>query len=285
MEAHSTLRAFGYPQNVLKVYEDWVLLLRPEQTTIGSMVLVNKSRVLNYHEVSNDGYSELLQIVREVELTLKDMFDYDKLNYLMLMMKDPHVHYHIIPRYSRPVMFNNTEYIDCSWNQAPVLDEFNNCDEESFNMLLEVLRTKFETIKPNGKKYKVAYTTGVYDLFHSGHLNIIKKTKAIAEKLIVGVSTDELVKKEKNKTPFIPFHERIEIVESLKYVDMAIPQFDKNKNPIIEKYNIDVITVGSDWRGKYPKVNCDIVYFDYTQTTSSTQLQKLISLKLDAQDF
>jgi len=280
MDAHSTLKTFGYPNNTLKEYVNWVLLLRPEQTTIGSMVLVNKNNIFNFHEVSNNGYNELAQIIREVELILKNMFAYDKINYLMLMMKDPHVHYHIIPRYSKPVIFNNTEYLDYSWNRVPSLNKVNNCDEESFNMLVEMLKNKFESITPKQKKYKVAYTTGVYDLFHSGHLNIIKQTKAIAETVIVGVSTDELVMKEKNKTPFIPFKERIDIVKAVKYVDKAIPQVDKNKNKIIDKYDVDVITVGSDWKGKYPEVNCDIVYFDYTKTTSSTYLQKLITAKI-----
>jgi len=130
------------------------------------------------------------------------------------------------------------------------------------------------------KKYKIAYTTGVFDLFHIGHLNLIRKTKDLAEKVIVGVSTDKLVYQAKGKYPFIPFKERIEIVKSLKYVDMVIPQIDKNKQAVVDQYKIDVITVGSDWKGRYPKVTCEIVYFDYTSSTSSTKLQQLIKTEL-----
>ena len=75
----------------------------------------------------------------------------------------------------------------------------------------------------------IGYTTGVYDLFHIGHLNILEKAKSMCDYLIVGVSTDELVQKEKNKTPVIPFSERVEIVKSIRYVDKVVPQETKNK--------------------------------------------------------
>ena len=131
------------------------------------------------------------------------------------------------------------------------------------------------------KKYNIAYTTGVFDLFHIGHLNMIRKTKDIAEKVIVGVSTDKLVYQAKGKYPFIPFKERVEIVKSLKYVYMVIPQNDKNKQKVVDQFKIDVITVGSDWKGRYPEVTCEVVYFDYTRSTSSSKLQQLINSELN----
>lgn len=137
------------------------------------------------------------------------------------------------------------------------------------------------------KKYKVGYTTGVFDLFHIGHLNILKKAKEQCEYLIVGVSTDELVFNYKNKYPIIPHEERMDIVNSIKYVDKVIPQINRNKFEAWEKVKFDVMFVGDDWKGtdifnklelKFKQVGVDIVYFPYTQGTSSTILRKKISV-------
>ena len=93
------------------------------------------------------------------------------------------------------------------------------------------------------KKYKIGYTTGVYDLFHIGHLNLLKKAKAQCDYLIVGVSSDELVSY-KNKRAVIPFEERIQIVESIKYVDKAVPQLNMDKMEAWNKYHFDVMFDG-----------------------------------------
>ena len=127
------------------------------------------------------------------------------------------------------------------------------------------------------KKYKIMYTTGCFDIFHYGHLNILSKSKELCQKLIVGVSTDELILKEKGKLPVIPFLERVKIVESIKYVDMVVPQTNKNKQEAIDKYNVDAISVGDDWKGRYPKTSCQIEYFTYTPNVSSTILKGLLS--------
>ena len=92
----------------------------------------------------------------------------------------------------------------------------------------------------------LGYTSGVYDLFHIGHLNILKNAKALCDKLIVGVSVDELVSY-KNKKPVIPFEERIEIVRSIKYVDVAIPQENIDKFKTWEKIKFNILFVGDDW--------------------------------------
>lgn len=135
------------------------------------------------------------------------------------------------------------------------------------------------------KKYKVGYTTGVFDLFHIGHLNILKKAKEQCECLIVGVSTDELVQNYKNKLPVIPFEERVEIVKSIKYVDKVVAQENRDKYSAWENLQFDVMFVGDDWKGnklfeelehQFKSVGVDIVYFPYTQGTSSTILRKKI---------
>lgn len=128
----------------------------------------------------------------------------------------------------------------------------------------------------------IGYTTGVYDMFHIGHLNILKRAKEQCDYLIVGVSTDELVKHDKNKTPIIPFVERCAIVEAIKYVDKVVPQTDKNKFGAWEKYHFNKMFVGSDWRGtpqwarfeeEFAPVGVEIVYLDHTDGISSTILR------------
>ena len=135
------------------------------------------------------------------------------------------------------------------------------------------------------KKYKVGYTTGVFDMFHIGHLIILKRAKEMCDYLIVGVSTDELVKKAKNKIPIIPFEERMEIVAAIRYVDKVVPQENKDKLQAFEKYKFDVMFVGDDWKGSELFENCEkelkkrgscVVYFPYTKSTSSTILREKV---------
>ena len=136
----------------------------------------------------------------------------------------------------------------------------------------------------------VGYTTGVFDMFHIGHLNIIKRAKAQCDYLIVGVSTDELVLVEKGKTPVIPYQERKEIIESLKYVDQVVPQVDKNKKSAWEKLHFDKMFVGSDWKGsaqwddfekQFKPLGVEIIYLPYTDGVSSTKLTSVIKQILD----
>ena len=131
---------------------------------------------------------------------------------------------------------------------------------------------------------KVGYTTGVYDLFHIGHLNLLRKAKAQCDYLIVGVSTDELVSY-KHKQAVIPFVERKEIVAAIKYVDEVVTQENMNKMEAWEKYHFDVMFVGDDWKGtdKWNKIEADlnavgaeVVYFPYTKGTSSTLINETL---------
>ena len=139
-------------------------------------------------------------------------------------------------------------------------------------------------------KKVIGYTTGVYDMFHIGHLNILRRAKEQCDYLIVGVSTDELVQHDKNKTPVIPFKERAEIISAIKYVDEVVPQIDKNKFGAWEKYHFDKMFVGSDWEGtpqwkkyeeEFKTVGVEIVYLPHTDGISSTQLTDFIKNKLN----
>lgn len=134
----------------------------------------------------------------------------------------------------------------------------------------------------SNKKYKIGYTAGVFDMFHIGHLNILKRAKDYCDFLIVGVSTDELVLENKYKLPIIPFSERVEIVRSIKYVDEVIPQIDytaKGKIETVIKNKADVIFVGDDWKNtekwnqieeELNKVGCDVIYLPRTKHISSS---------------
>lgn len=137
--------------------------------------------------------------------------------------------------------------------------------------------------------YKIGYTTGVFDLFHIGHLNLLKRAREQCDYLIVGVSSDDLVAY-KNKRAVIPFEERIQIVEAIRYVDKAVPQTNMNKMEAWRTYQFDVIFVGDDWKNtekwnrfeeEFQKVGVDIVFFPYTRNTSSTLLNETL-LKLRA---
>ena len=130
----------------------------------------------------------------------------------------------------------------------------------------------------------IGYTTGVFGLFHIGHLNLLKNAKGLCDKLIVGVTTDELVNY-KNKKSVIPFEERIEIVRNIKYVDAVIPQENMDKLEAWKKLKFNVMFVGDDWfesskwkilDNNFKEKNVDIVYFPYTKGTSSTLINQVL---------
>lgn len=139
-------------------------------------------------------------------------------------------------------------------------------------------------------KKVIGYTTGVYDMFHIGHLNVIRNAKEQCDYLIVGVSTDALVQSDKGKKPVIPYAERAAIIAALKYVDQVVPQFDKNKVGAWERYHFDKMFVGSDWQGtlqwnqfeeQFAPLGVEIVYLPHTDGVSSTKLTSVIKDILD----
>ena len=140
-------------------------------------------------------------------------------------------------------------------------------------------------IMVNEKKFKIGYTTGTFDLFHVGHLNLLEKAKENCEILIVGVSTDELVKDYKGELPVIPFEDRIRIVGALKCVDKVIAQKTLNKLDVLPDIQYDVLFHGDDWKNtkmyneieeklREQKVSC--IYFPYTKSVSTKSIKERI---------
>ena len=136
------------------------------------------------------------------------------------------------------------------------------------------------------KKYRIGYTTGVYDMFHIGHLNILKRAKEQCDFLIVGVTTDELCYARKQKYPIINEVDRMKIVSELRCVDQVVPQKDMDKLAAVQKYHADAVFVGSDWKGtdswkryeqEFREVGCTVVYLEHTDGISSTILRERLN--------
>ena len=132
---------------------------------------------------------------------------------------------------------------------------------------------------------RVGYTSGVFDMFHIGHLRILERARSLCDYLIVGVSTDQLVADYKGKTPIIPHADRSAIVASNRHVDEVVPQADRDKFGAWERHKFDVMFVGDDWQGKplfleverrFKEVGVEVVYFPYTKSISSTRLTEVL---------
>ena len=132
---------------------------------------------------------------------------------------------------------------------------------------------------------KIGYTTGVFDMFHIGHLNLLERARLQCDFLIVGVTTDDLVIARKNNSPIIPFEERFKIVESIRFVDRVLPQSTMNKMDAWSKIQFDMMFVGDDWRNsaiwdniekQFSSLPVQIIYLPYTTHTSSTILRKTL---------
>ncbi|WP_353084121.1 adenylyltransferase/cytidyltransferase family protein [Stenotrophomonas sp.] len=131
---------------------------------------------------------------------------------------------------------------------------------------------------------RTVITYGTFDLFHVGHLNLLKRMKALGDRLIVGVSTDQF-NEAKGKRTVVPFRDRIAIVENIKYVDLAIPEESWHQKKVdIQTHRADVFGMGDDWLGKFDdlKDHCEVVYLPRTADISSTEFKRLLSI-LDAE--
>ena len=137
---NETIMQFNYPYTVIKEFDSWVVLLRPNQITIGSLVLACKGNYTSLSEVPSNVYSELSIVTSQIENTLSKLFNYDKINYLLLMMRDKYVHFHVIPRYlnSREVL--GTEFVDNAWPLPVDITKTLDISKEKFDELLQYIR-------------------------------------------------------------------------------------------------------------------------------------------------
>lgn len=140
---NSTIENFKYKDSLIKEYDNWVVLLRPKQVTLGSLVIICKEGVESMSLMSEESSSEFFVVVRELESVMESVFKYDKINYLALMMVDKHVHFHVLPRYSKPVLFKGVTYQDVNWPTAPDLSEVVEFDKEDLNELRLVISKHF----------------------------------------------------------------------------------------------------------------------------------------------
>lgn len=133
-------------------------------------------------------------------------------------------------------------------------------------------------------KIKIVFTSGTFDLFHVGHLNVLEKSAALGDKLVVGVSTDELIEQYKGMKPIIPYEDRVRIVSAIACVDKVVKQTQLTSIEQLIEEDVDIVTIGDDWKGKYleglewmkQQPGKEVVYFPYTQGVSTTSIKNTI---------
>jgi diadenosine tetraphosphate (Ap4A) HIT family hydrolase len=140
LAANETMRKFGYPASAIAEYRHWSVLLRPQQATLGAIILICRGPETAFSAIGEDAFAELDLVVRDIELTLHRAFAYDKINYLMLMMVDPHVHFHVLPRYAGKQDFGGLSFADPGWPRLPDLAQSTNLDGAMFERLRDHIR-------------------------------------------------------------------------------------------------------------------------------------------------
>lgn len=134
---HATLAKFGYPGTLVCDYRHWCVLLRPAQATLGALVLVAKGEERAFSDLPDETFAEFPLVVREIEHGIKAFRAYDRINYLMLMMVDPHVHFHVLPRYAGAQLFEGVTFTDSGWPGPPDLKSATDIPEEARARLLQ----------------------------------------------------------------------------------------------------------------------------------------------------
>jgi len=148
---HQTLKTFDYPQSLIKKYSHWAVLTRRKQVTAGALVLVCTEDATAFSDVSAAAMAELKEVIGDIEHALTAAIDYEKINYLMLMMVDPHVHFHVFPRYHGAHQLGNLAVIDHSWPKTPDLGNFIALDDEALKNTTKLLKSFFEKTKQTAK--------------------------------------------------------------------------------------------------------------------------------------
>lgn len=147
---NATMAKFGYPESLIREYDHWVVLLRPQQVTLGALVLICKEDADALSNISVEAFAELKEVTTVLESGLKGCFKYDKINYLMLMMVDPDVHFHILPRYSVSRVFDQREFADPGWPGPPDLGKANDVGDLVKLQLIETLKDAFSSLSTEG---------------------------------------------------------------------------------------------------------------------------------------
>lgn len=140
---NGTLAKFGYPATLIKEYDHWCVLLRPQQVTLASLILAAKSEATAFGSLPLGAHAELALVTADIERHLQRTFNYDKINYLMLMMVDPHVHMHVLPRYATARSFDGQEFLDQAWPGPVDLKRVTEIPEAGRHSLLWTLQQRF----------------------------------------------------------------------------------------------------------------------------------------------
>jgi diadenosine tetraphosphate (Ap4A) HIT family hydrolase len=144
MTMNPTVEKFGFPATLLREFDHWVVLLRPAQVTLGSLVLAAKSDARAYSELPREAFAEQADAVRVIERTMAAFCQYERISYLMLMMVDPNVHFHVIPRYSTARQWRGLEFKDAGWPGPPALGSAIQLSSEQIRSLTRDLAAQFE---------------------------------------------------------------------------------------------------------------------------------------------
>ena len=143
MEYNATIRKFGHPGSLVHEYRHWLVLVRPAQVTIGSLILATRSDATAYGELPVEAFAEQAEAVTAIERALAGFCRFERLNYLMLMMVDPHVHFHVIPRYSAPREWRGRNFPDAGWPGPPDLGSVTKFSDEEVHTLAQELKPHF----------------------------------------------------------------------------------------------------------------------------------------------
>ncbi|RMG40081.1 MAG: HIT family protein [Methanobacteriota archaeon] len=143
---HETLISFDHEKTMVKKYQYWTLLVRKKQITLGSLVMVINNDIKCFKDIPEQAFTEMKKVTQEIETNLGALIGYDKINYLALMMVDPQVHYHVIPRYEQPKNFGGRTFIDAGWPALPRFDQYEELEGDILQKLRDHLRKNWESI-------------------------------------------------------------------------------------------------------------------------------------------